>query len=212
VSFMIRYDDKRYLHHHFVVALLNDLFGIQSRGGWQCAGPYGHRLLDIDLTRSAAFQREVLRGCRGVKPGWTRMNFNYFISETVFDYLVNAVLLVAEHGWRMMPDYEFDPETGRWRHRAALPGAKMGLTDITYRSGRMEYRSRHATEPEAALQSFLEESRDIMLAGDERTNRVIEPVSLNADYESLRWFPLPSEVSERLKAEIVGTDVGEPSD
>jgi hypothetical protein len=39
----------RYLHHNFVVALLNDLFGIQSRGGCSCAGPYGHRLLGIDI-------------------------------------------------------------------------------------------------------------------------------------------------------------------
>ena len=38
------------LHHNFVVALLNDLFGIQSRGGCSCAGPYGHRLLGIDST------------------------------------------------------------------------------------------------------------------------------------------------------------------
>jgi selenocysteine lyase/cysteine desulfurase len=44
---------ERYLHHNFVVALLNDLFGIQARGGCSCAGPYGHRLLGIDLERSA---------------------------------------------------------------------------------------------------------------------------------------------------------------
>ena len=40
---------RGYLHHNFVVAVLNDLFGIQSRGGCSCAGPYGHRLLGIDL-------------------------------------------------------------------------------------------------------------------------------------------------------------------
>src|ERR1035437_664034 len=34
-----------WLHHNFVVSLLNDLFGIQARGGCSCAGPYGHRLL-----------------------------------------------------------------------------------------------------------------------------------------------------------------------
>ena len=73
---MIRGPERGFLHHHFVVALLNDLFGIQARGGWQCAGPYGHRLLNIDLTKSEAYKREVQRGCRGVKPGWTRLNFN----------------------------------------------------------------------------------------------------------------------------------------
>ena len=42
ISFRIRHGNQ-YLHHNFVVALLNDLFGIQARGGCSCAGPYGHR-------------------------------------------------------------------------------------------------------------------------------------------------------------------------
>jgi len=55
---------------------------------------------------------------RAIKPGWVRINFNYFISETVFDYLVQAVLLVARHGWRLLEDYTaFEPESGLWRHR-----------------------------------------------------------------------------------------------
>ena len=64
VSFVVRHDG-RYLHHNFVVALLNDLFGIQSRGGCSCAGPYGHRLLGIDietLPRVRARDRARLRG------------------------------------------------------------------------------------------------------------------------------------------------------
>jgi len=84
VSFTVRHDD-RYLHHNLVVALLNDLFGIQSRGGCSCAGPYGHRLLGIDIETSHAFEREISRGCEGIKPGWVRVNLNYFISEAVFD-------------------------------------------------------------------------------------------------------------------------------
>ena len=64
VSFVVRHGG-RYLHHNFVVALLNDLFGIQARGGCSCAGPYGHRLLGIDIERVArvrAADRPRLRG------------------------------------------------------------------------------------------------------------------------------------------------------
>ena len=68
VSFVVRHEG-RYLHHNFVVALLNDLFGIQSRGGCSCAGPYGHRLLGIDIERSHEFEREIARRCEGTKPG-----------------------------------------------------------------------------------------------------------------------------------------------
>ena len=61
---------------------------IQSRGGCSCAGPYGHRLLGIDLERSHEFEREITGGCEGIKPGWVRINFNYFVSDAVVDYLV----------------------------------------------------------------------------------------------------------------------------
>ena len=118
VSFVVAPADggRRYLHHNYVVALLNDLFGIQSRGGCSCAGPYGHRLLGIDLERSHAFEREIARGCEGIKPGWVRVNFNYFISEAVFDFILSAVELVATDGWRLLPLYGFEPSTGLWSH------------------------------------------------------------------------------------------------
>ena len=116
LSFVVKRPHGRYLHHNFVVALLSDLFGIQSRGGCSCAGPYGHRLLGIDIERSHEFEHEITQGCEGIKPGWTRVSFNYFISETVFRYLVDAVDLVAEHGWKLLPEYRFNPATGLWRH------------------------------------------------------------------------------------------------
>src|SRR5262249_904131 len=93
VSFVVRHG-RRYLHHNFVVAVLNDLFGIQSRGGCSCAGPYGHRLLGIDLDRSHRFEQEIVAGCEGIKPGWVRVSFNYFIAESTFSYIVDAVDLV----------------------------------------------------------------------------------------------------------------------
>lgn len=66
VSFAIHTPSGRYLHHNAGVAMLNDLFGIQSRGGCSCAGPYGHRLLGIDTSHE--FTREVALGCEGIKP------------------------------------------------------------------------------------------------------------------------------------------------
>jgi selenocysteine lyase/cysteine desulfurase len=132
VSFVVRRPGGRYLHHNFVVALLNDLFGIQSRGGCSCAGPYGHRLLGIDIERSHRFEREIIAGCEGIKPGWVRVSFNYFISEAVFDYLVEAVHLVAEHGWVLLPEYRFDPYTGLWRHRGGLVEPPLRLTQLHY--------------------------------------------------------------------------------
>ena len=132
VSFVVRGAENRYLHHNFVVSLLNDLFGIQSRGGCSCAGPYGHRLLGIDLDHSRAFEREITHGCEGIKPGWVRINFNYFLSEPVFHYLVEAVRLVARDGGRLLEDYRFDPATGLWRHRLGPVEPPLRLRQIHY--------------------------------------------------------------------------------
>ena len=127
-SFLIR-DGDRVLHHNFVVALLNDLFGIQSRGGCSCAGPYGHRLLGVDAARSARFRAAIGAGWAGVKPGWTRLSFSYLESSAVVDHIIEAVALIARYGRRLRPDYDFDPRTGLWRHKSFVP-AVVSLSDL----------------------------------------------------------------------------------
>jgi selenocysteine lyase/cysteine desulfurase len=101
LSFLIRCQNQ-YLHPRFVVRLLNDLFGIQSRGGCACAGPYGHALLNIDLERSQRYMRSIQSGWEGIKPGWTRLNFNSFISESEFEFLLQALEFIAEHGEKFL--------------------------------------------------------------------------------------------------------------
>jgi len=193
VSFMTKIGDQM-LHHNFVVALLNDLFGIQARGGCSCAGPYGHRLLGIDLTRSKEFEREVVRGCEGIKPGWARVNFNYFVSETVADFIIEAVHLIANEGWKLLPHYAFQPMTGQWRHRSSRPEPAMSLRDLTYRGGQLEYPRHQHTTPEWVLPRYLEEARaTLKSAVDEPCGVTTLQPKLSADFEGLRWFPLPGE-------------------
>jgi selenocysteine lyase/cysteine desulfurase len=49
------------LHGRFVTRLLNDLFGIQARGGCACAGPYGHTLLEIENELSLRIRSAILQ-------------------------------------------------------------------------------------------------------------------------------------------------------
>ncbi len=198
VSFVVRHPgpdgSRRYLHHNYVVALLNDLFGIQSRGGCSCAGPYGHRLLGIDLERSHEFEREIGRGCEGIKPGWVRVNFNYFISEAVFEFLLGAVEIVASDGWRLLPHYRFEPASGLWRHAGGLAEPPMSLRDVRYADGLMSWPSHRRTEPESRLADYLDEARRL-LADPPAPVVPPEPLEVDADFELLRWFPLPDEVA-----------------
>ena len=196
VSFTIRHDG-RYLHHNLVVAILNDLFGIQSRGGCSCAGPYGHRLLGIDIETSHAFEREISRGCEGIKPGWVRVNFNYFISEAVFDFIVRAVALVARDGWRLTPWYRFDPVTGLWRHAAGSPEPPLSLHDIHYDADGLHYPAHRHREPESGLADYLAEAERILAdpAGVLGPPPDAETLVVGTDFESLRWFWLPEEIA-----------------
>jgi len=191
VSFLIQHGD-RFLHHNFVVALLNDLFGIQARGGCSCAGPYGHRLLGIDMAQSSSFREAINSGCEGIKPGWIRVNFNYFISETVFNFILEAVHLVADAGWKLLPYYRFSVDSGLWRHRDQQDGQELGLDELSFRSGRLDYRSRLLTEPESALGEYLEEARRQVAAAEAHLGSDDEIVALPEEIEPLRWFPLPN--------------------
>jgi selenocysteine lyase/cysteine desulfurase len=192
VSFVVRHG-ARYLHHNFVVAVLNDLFGIQARGGCSCAGPYGHRLLGIDIEHSHRFEREIARGCEGIKPGWVRVNFNYFVSEAVFRYLLDAVHLVAAEGWKLLPDYRFDQASGLWRHRAGPVEPPLSLHDLRYdAAGELRYPRHGPRAPESALAGYLTEARRL-LAERPATDGWPPPAGVSEDFERLRWFELPGE-------------------
>lgn len=200
VSFVVRHGEQ-YLHHNFVVALLNDLFGIQARGGCSCAGPYGHRLLGIDLSTSREFEREIVKGCEGIKPGWVRANFNYFITDTMFDFILRAVDFVATHGWKLLPMYRFDPTSGTWHHAKGMPEPALSLHSVQYPGGRMAYRSRHTSEPEWVLHDYLSDAVAIVEESVKTCNKRLQDPSLSADFEHLRWFPLPGEVAASLGGE-----------
>jgi selenocysteine lyase/cysteine desulfurase len=191
VSFVVKHAG-RYLHHDFVVALLNDLFGIQARGGCSCAGPYGHRLLGIDLDTSHQFERQIALGCEGIKPGWVRVNFNYFIDDAVYDYLTKAVLLVAEHGWKLLPDYRFDPTSGHWRHVRGPIEPPLRLTDIRYTDGRMVAPTHELRASMEELPRYLDEAQALFAsregAADARPGAFRR---ISEEFDDLRWFWLP---------------------
>ena len=197
VSFVVRHQG-RYLHHNFVVALLNDLFGIQSRGGCSCAGPYGHRLLGIDIETSHEFEREISRGCEGIKPGWVRVNFNYFISEAVFEFLLEAVDFVASDGWRLVPDYRFDPSTGLWQHAAGTAEPPLSLRDVAYTAGSMHYAAHRHRAPDSVLGGYLAEARRIVAAPHTHATEPLDRSMVGPDFEDLRWFWLPEEIATEL--------------
>ena len=115
VSFMIKQGDK-YLHPKFITKLLNDLFGIQSRAGCMCAGPYGHSLLNINEEQSQRFRKIGQQGKLGIRPGWCRVNFHYLFSEIEFKFICQAIEFIADYGYLFLLKYSFNINSGVWTH------------------------------------------------------------------------------------------------
>ncbi len=142
VSFNLKDPQGQYLHPKYITRLANDLFGIQSRAGCSCAGPYGHRLLDIDHKTSERYRAWIVKGFRGLKPGWCRVGFHYVMDDADVEYIIEAVDFLANHAHAFMPLYDFDLATGIWSHKkdvdscshfslqAALDASAPGCTAI----------------------------------------------------------------------------------
>jgi selenocysteine lyase/cysteine desulfurase/tRNA(Ile)-lysidine synthase TilS/MesJ len=115
------------LHWGFVCAVLNDFFGIQSRGGCLCAGPYSMQLLGIDSATAIALERQLLLKDELLRPGVVRISFAYYMSHPAFQFVLEAVEWVAWHGFRILHLYTPVADTGEWKVNRSLAAAH--LTD-----------------------------------------------------------------------------------
>lgn len=121
--FSLRFKHKnKDLHYGLISAILNDFFGIQVRGGCSCAGPYGHKLLGIDDQTSNTLAALIAEGEMIMRPGWVRLNFNYFINAKEFNYIIEAISLVSQHAAKLQVYYYYDKEKGVWlfQNKAAI--------------------------------------------------------------------------------------------
>jgi len=104
------------LPHNLGVKILNDRFGIQTRGGCSCAGTYGHILLGIDRDKSHQIIKEIENGNEANKPGWIRLSLHPTTGNAEVAYLINAIRALAKHHKDWQKDYIF--VDGVCRHRS----------------------------------------------------------------------------------------------
>lgn len=108
---------NQYIHPKFGTRLLNDLFGIQSRAGCSCAGPYGHRLLNIQSELSTKYRHVIQKGIQCIKPGWVRVNFHYTMTETTVNFILDALEFIAEYGHLFINQYVLVSKSGEWKYK-----------------------------------------------------------------------------------------------
>jgi selenocysteine lyase/cysteine desulfurase len=137
ISFNIIHKD-RFLHPRFVSKLLNDLFGIQSRAGCMCAGPYGHHLLDIDDETSLKYRKIILKGFEGIKPGWVRLNLHYTLSKADVDYILKTIEFIAKNGYLFLEKYKINMSTAEWIYIGYEPKFPSLSIDETYHTKKIK--------------------------------------------------------------------------
>uniref|UniRef100_A0A1I7ZGR2 Aminotransferase n=1 Tax=Steinernema glaseri TaxID=37863 RepID=A0A1I7ZGR2_9BILA len=133
ISFLIRdAPSGLFYHHNLVGILLNDLFGIQSRSGCACAGPYAQHLLGIDAELTKRYLAVLLEDPRldrvhlrrqgeysayeFFRPGFTRVSVPYFVDDRQLVFVADAIEFIAEHISQFMPQYQLNVESGEYHH------------------------------------------------------------------------------------------------
>jgi len=101
-------------HYNLIVRLLNDRFGIQTRGGCSCAGTYGHILLQVDKPRSYEILTAIRSGNLLAKPGWVRLSVHPTMTDAEIDFIMDAIELTALNFKEWVKDYAYNPTTNEY--------------------------------------------------------------------------------------------------
>ncbi|MBN2892880.1 MAG: aminotransferase class V-fold PLP-dependent enzyme [Bacteroidales bacterium] len=101
------------VHHNLIVKILNDRYGIQTRGGCSCAGPYGHYLFNIDKKISKLFTNKIDAGDSSEKPGWVRLSLHPTMTNDELYFAINALKEIIDNAEEWKKDY-YQDKSGEW--------------------------------------------------------------------------------------------------
>lgn len=105
------------VHYNLIVKLLNDRFGIQTRGGCSCAGTYGHILLSVCPVESRVITDKIDDGDMSGKPGWVRISLHPTMTNEEAYYICDAIKKTIKkiHVWKN--DYQYDIHSNEFIHK-----------------------------------------------------------------------------------------------
>jgi selenocysteine lyase/cysteine desulfurase len=115
------------LHYNVGVKMLNDRFGIQTRGGCSCAGTYGHYLLNVDPDTSNTITDLISSGDCSSKPGWIRMSIHPTHTNAEIDFLLDAIIELCENFKTWSSEYNIDLANGSIKHKDSKSENEMKL-------------------------------------------------------------------------------------
>lgn len=107
-------------HYNLIVKLLNDRFGIQTRGGCSCAGTYGHYLLHVDIETSKEIEHKIIEGCLIDRPGWVRMSIHPTMTNTEVEFVCESIKETAANFELWKEDYEYHASSNEFIHKSGV--------------------------------------------------------------------------------------------
>lgn len=107
------------LHFNLGVKLLNDKFGVQTRGGCSCAGTYGHYLLHVDQETSNKLVNEITIGDLIKKPGWIRMSIHPTTTDEEIAFVCDSIIALAKNHKNWALEYSYNKDTNEFVHKNA---------------------------------------------------------------------------------------------
>ena len=116
-------------HYNLIVKMLNDRFGIQTRGGCSCAGTYGHMLLHVDKARSYEILHSIHSGDLLCKPGWIRLSVHPTMTNSGIDFIMDAIELTASYFHEWMKDYTYDPRSNEYSFKGIEANEQRKIKD-----------------------------------------------------------------------------------
>lgn len=187
-----------------MVAVLNDVFGIQATAGAHIGYAMGiTNKLAVDYER--LLMNESGRN-ESLRPGYTRLSLPYFMSDQEIAFILEALKMVATEAWKLLPQYECNDETGEWRHHSnSLAKERKWLGAIRYTDGKMLFSDRKISGPGAFPQNYqecLQTARNLFNRSRKMAQKSVTgeslQVCLQSPAEALRWYMLPREAHELL--------------
>lgn len=106
------------MHYNLGVKILNDRFGIQTRGGCSCAGTYGHFLLHVDQQQSTDLIKKIDEGCMIERPGWIRMSIHPTSTNAEVEFICKSIKELAENIDIWKDDYKYNVQTNEFVNKA----------------------------------------------------------------------------------------------
>ncbi len=104
------------IHFNLMVKLLNDLYGIQMRGGCSCAGTYGHYLLHIDPSRSKSITDMIDNHDFSQKPGWVRFSLHPTMTDNELTFIMNGIEDIVKNIDTYLKDYQYNKDNNEYYH------------------------------------------------------------------------------------------------